>query len=241
LGICRLCNESRELRNSHILSEFLYDDLYNDKHQLVGINGIGSRGRQLIQKGIREPLLCESCEQHINEHCEKPFRSQWFDTSSLPVTWNPEDMYWGKYDYTSFKLFHLSVLFRAGVSSLPTYRAVSLGPHQERIRKMLLERDPGPTWLYPIYGYAVVHHVTRSLVRLVSAPEQMSYRGHRCYGMMFGGVNWCYGVSSHRNPELELAGLRADGRMPFHAVPWNEVGIVQDAAEILRGAKRVER
>lgn len=180
--------------------------------------------------------MCESCEQHINEYCEKPFRSQWFETSPLPDTWGPEDLHWGKFDYRSFKFFHLSVLFRASVSSLPTYRSVSLGPHEERIRKMILARDPGSPRLYPIYGYAIVHHKTWSLVRIVSAPESLTFQGHRCYGMMFGGAYWCYGVSSHRNRDLELVGLRADGRMPFHAVPWNEVGIMQDAAQMLRGA-----
>lgn len=239
MDICRLCREQRELRNSHIVSEFLYEDLYNEKHQLVGINGVGSRARQFLQKGIREPLLCESCEQHINEYCEKPFRSQWLESSPLPLTWSPEDLHVGNFDYSSFKLFHLSILFRAGVSSLPTYRAVSLGPHEERIRKMLLTRDAGPAWLYPIFGYAVVHDKTWSLVRLVSAPEPITCQGHRCYGMMFGGAYWCYGVSSHRNRILELAGLRADGRMPFHAVPWNEVGIMQDAAALLRGARQL--
>lgn len=237
MDTCRLCKRQEDLRDSHIIPEFLYEDLYNDKHQVVGINGVGPRGRQLLQKGIREPLLCESCEQYINERCEKPFRSQWFDTSPLPTKWDIEDRHWGRFDYSSFKLFHLSVLFRASVSSLPTYRAVSLGPHEERIRAMILARDPGPPSLYPIYGYAVVHDETRALMRIVSAPEVMTFNGHRCYGIMFGGAHWYYDVSSHRNRHLEIAGLRADGRMPFHAVPWNEVGIVQDAADFLRTAK----
>lgn len=234
---CRLCQKQAQLRNSHIVSEFLYDDLYNDKHQLLGIHGQGPRGCQLIQKGIREPLLCEVCEQHINEYCEKPFRLQWYETSPLPLRWSPNDIHWSAFDYKSFKLFHLSIFFRASVSSLPTYSAVSLGPHEERIRKMILARDPGPPWLFPIFGYAVVHDKTWTLTRIVSAPESITLEGHRCYGMMFGGAYWLYGVSSHRNQTLERAGLQADGRMPFHATPWNEIGVMQDAAAALRSAK----
>lgn len=239
MNICRLCHGERELRNSHIVSEFLYENLYNDKHQVVGIDGQGPLGRKLLQKGIREPLLCESCEQHINEYCEKPFRAQWFETSPLPNQWNPDDLHVGHFDYASFKLFHLSILFRCSISSLATYKAVSLGPHEERIREMLLSRDPGAPSVYPIFGYAVVHHQTRCLVRVVSAPEQIKFHEHRCYGMLFGGAYWCYGISSHRNRDLELAGLRVDGHMPFHSVPWNEVGIMQDAAGFLRGARQL--
>jgi hypothetical protein len=235
--MCRLCQKEEQLRNSHIVPKFLYEDLYNEKQQLVGVNGVGPKGRRLLQKGIREPLLCESCEQHINEYCEKPFRAQWFETSPIPTNWTRSDVHWGRFDYSSFKLFHLSVLFRASVSSLGTYQAVSLGPHEERIRKIVRSRDPGPAWQYPIFGYAVVHDKTWSVVRMISAPERVSFNGHRCYGMMYGGVYWCYGISSHRNRELERVGLQQDGRMPFHAVPWNEVGVVQDAKEFLRGGR----
>ena len=37
-------------------------------------------------------------------------------------------------DYAPFKMFHLSVLFRAGVSTLPHYAQVSLGSHEATLR-----------------------------------------------------------------------------------------------------------
>lgn len=234
MSICHLCKEEKQLRNSHIVPEFLYEDLYNDKGHLVGVNGVGPKGRRLLQKGIREPLLCESCEQHINEYCEKPFRAQWFNTSPIPTTWSPNTIYSGHFDYSSFKLFHLSVLFRASVSSLGTYRAISLGPHEERIRKLILSRDPGPTWQYLIFGHAVVHDKTWSLVRIISAPERINFNDHRCYGMMYGGVYWYFYISSHRNRELERIGLQRDGHMPLHAIPWNKIGVIQTARNYLR-------
>ena len=53
-------------------------------------------------------------------------------------------MHWIKVEYEPFKLFHLSVLFRASVSTLPTFADVSLGPHEERLRNLLLARRAGP-------------------------------------------------------------------------------------------------
>ncbi len=52
------------------------------------------------------------------------------------------------------KLFHLSILFWAGVSSRPCYREVSLGPHQETLRQLILNRDPGSPHQYPVLGRA---------------------------------------------------------------------------------------
>jgi hypothetical protein len=34
---CRQCQEDRELRRSHVLPEFLYTALYDDKHQFVTV------------------------------------------------------------------------------------------------------------------------------------------------------------------------------------------------------------
>lgn len=134
----------------------------------MGITGQGRRGWKPLQKGIREPLFWEACEQHFNEYCEKPFLEQWVVAKPLPNPWvTDDDIRWITVKYDSFKLFHLSVLFRAGVSTLPTYSEVSLGPHQERLRQLLLERDPGDVWQYPIFAYAVIHHQTKRLSKFV--------------------------------------------------------------------------
>ena len=83
---CYLCHQVRELRHSHIVPEFLYRELYNDKRQLMAVSGLGKRGRTLLQNGIKQHLFCEECEQHFNEHFEKPFK-RWLDTKQLPNPW----------------------------------------------------------------------------------------------------------------------------------------------------------
>ena len=236
MPLCRLCQNDRVLRNSHIVPEFLYERLYNDKGHMMSIHGLGHRGWQAVQKGLREPLFCESCEQYFNEYYEKPFYAEWVASFPLPDPWNVEDVHWISVTYSSFKLFHLSVLFRAGVSTLPTYAEVSLGPHQEKLRQLLLNRDPGKQWQYPVLGHAVIHHRTKQIIYMVSRAQQSSHSGHRCYGMMYGGAQWWVAVSSHQNQELQRISLRPDGRMPFHAVHWNELSVLQRASEALRNA-----
>ncbi len=233
---CRLCHCDRELRNSHIVPEFLYADLYNSKHQMMGIHGRGSKGWQVIQKGIREYLFCEACEQHFNEHFEKPFLESWVESCPLLDPWETDKIHWIKVDYASFKLFHFSVLFRASVSSLPTFAEVSLGPHEERLREMLLNRNAGPADRYPILGYAVVHHRTNQVVQMVTKAQASKFGGRRCYGIMYGGVQWWVCVAADRNPEFQQVALRRDGTMPFAAIPWHEVAVVQEASVALRNA-----
>ena len=238
MSICKLCLNDRELRNSHIVPEFLYCKLYNHKNHMMAINGRGSKGWKPLQQGIRESLFCECCEQHLNEYCEKPFRAQWLVNDPLPDPWRVVEPYWIKLDYSSFKLFHLSVLFRASVSSLPTYAEVSLGQqHEDRLRQMILAQDPGQPWQYPVLGLVVIHHETNSIVQMVSQVQRSRFNEHPCYGIIYGGVQWWTSVSSHRNHEFEHAALQQDGQMPFHAMPWNELEVVQAAATMLRNTR----
>jgi len=102
---------------------------------MMGINGVGNRGWKTLQKGIRERLLCVDCEQWLNDKYEKPFLKQWFVDLPLPTRIAQDAAHTAVYDYLTFKLFHLSILFRASVSSLPTFREVHLGVHEEHIRK----------------------------------------------------------------------------------------------------------
>ena len=189
---CRLCHKVRDLRKAHIIPEFLYRPLYNSKGHAMGINGRGNRGWKPVQKGEREPLFCESCEQYFNEYFEKPFYAQWVAAKPLPNPWPATDyIHEVTVDYSSFKLFHLSVLFRANVTSLPTFAEVSLGPHEEKLRQLILKRDAAEPHQYPVHGVVVVHPETHGTVpKVVSRPVRSSHDGHRCYGTIYGGVQW---------------------------------------------------
>ena len=236
VAVCSLCRKPAVLCDSHIVPEFLYKQLYNDKRQLLGINGVGPRGGKFLQKGLREPLFCDRCEQHFNDHLEKPFLKQWIKRSPLPSSLAPGTFYEVNVDYASFKLFHLCVLFRAGVCSLQTFRDVSLGiSHEERLRRMLLECKPGPPHRYPIWGYAVLHHRTNQLVPMVSRAQARRSNGYRCYGMMYGGVEWWISMSLHTRPKFEERVLQADGRVQILARDWREVHVIQEAGAALRG------
>jgi len=214
----------------------LYRDLYNDDHKLMGISGQGRKGWKPLQKGIREYLLCGGCEQHLNDEYEKPFLKQWTVDSPLPDRIEKDAAHTGSYDYRTFKLFHLSILFRESVSALPTFAEVRLGKHEQRIREMLISDDPGQGWEYPVLGFAVLNKRGEVERRFISRPISGRYDGHLAYGQIYGGAMWWISVSSHRNELFCRAGLQPTGRMMFVAEPWNEIGVLQDASRALNRA-----
>jgi hypothetical protein len=199
----------------------------------MGVNGRGPRGWRPLQNGIKQPLFCEECEQHFNENFEKPFKRQWIDTPALPARWPESEPVWINVDYRSFKLLHLSVLFRASVATLPTFRCVALGVHQELVRQQILNRDPGPVTRYPIMGLALFDKLTRELNHTVVMPVAARFEDLRCYSMAYGGVNWWIGVSGHVNAQWMSSCVSEDGRIPMVGLPWNELGVVRQAGRML--------
>lgn len=217
------------------MPEFLHKDLYNDKGHMMGITGRGNKGWKPVQKGLREPLLCRSCEQFLNDQYEKPFLRDWVRACPLPDVLVTDRVYTVSIpSYKSFKLFHLSVLFRASVSSLPEFNTVNLGRHEERIRKLLLNFDPGKSWQYLIIGYPLVNEKTRSLFNIVSQPMKRKFNGDRCYSMIYGGVEWWVTLLSHRTKDLEEISLRENGSMKLRTIPWQQVPIAEGMSNALK-------
>jgi hypothetical protein len=199
----------------------------------MGITGTGNKGWKPLQKGIREKLLCADCEDLINHKYEIPFQKEWYEDNPFPD--KVSDAYSSKYNYSTFKLFHLSILFKASVSSLPTFGQVSLGKHEDIIRKMLLTEDPGSVSKYPILAYAVINK-DKVEKRLISMPMATKIDGHMIYAQIYCGVMWWVSVSSHKNDIFSKAGLQKSGQLQYVAIPWNEIGLMQEAKKALNNA-----
>lgn len=116
---CKLCGTDKPLCQSHIIPEFVYGPLYNDDNRMMGITGVGGKGWKRVQKGLRDTLLCRDCEALLNERYEIPFQVHWTRQYPLPAQAQEGDVVQAQFDYTTFKLFHLSILFRAAVSTDP--------------------------------------------------------------------------------------------------------------------------
>lgn len=235
---CRLCLIDKPLAQSHIIPEFLYASLYNDDGRMMGITGQGEKGWKLIQKGLRENLLCRDCEALLNERYEIPFQQQWTHRYPLPVHANVGDVIEAQFDYGTFKLFHLSILFRASVATLATFGVVRLGKHEDILRRMILANDPGRPDQYPMIATAVINARNEIVRGVIAAPTLTRVEGHHVYGFGFDGVVWGYSVSSAINRTFVEVGLQPDGRMAFLVTPWHEYPMFQQAANALRNPQR---
>lgn len=237
---CALCHNEATLRNSHIIPEFLYRTLYDAKHRFHQISAAPDRPNQLLQKGLREPLLCESCEQRLSV-CER-YASMFLNGGvGITVRQNGNRLHLSNLDYKRLKLFQLSILWRAGVASSPAFSQVRLGPHAERIRRMLATDDPGSTNAYGCIMFTLMHEQD-ILPDLIVAPSPARLDGHKAYRFVFGGLVFVYIVSSTRPPTYLVEHfLQESGTAIVKMQQTKELGFLADSiAKMQRHGKLSE-
>lgn len=236
IGICRLCNAERLLLKSHIFSKGLIRHIRGEKNIFVGINGMGRYGRAILQDGQTEALFCQDCEQFASINYEHPFFKLWNSPQApIPNPWSPNSEITIQVEYGPFKLFHLLNLYRASVSSLLSFSQVSLGPHEEVIRKMLLQRDPGSDAKYAVTCFPVFNLPNGDLSKLITMPLRHRTDGQTMYSSVYGGAGWGILISDGGFPSMRKYALKSDGTMRLFGYPWQMLTAMDEARALLQG------
>ena len=223
--ICKLCREEKTLRNSHIVPEFLYKHCYDDKHRIVQFSP-DERREIFIQKGIREKLLCDDCEQRLSK-IEREFSRLWYDSELFPDKVLDECVKLKGFDYTQFKLFHLSILWRSSVSKFDSN--VNLGSHENYIAKLILNENADEESKYRICGEVLTDEDNKVTHELVSWPQKSRFYGHRVYSPCYAGCRWIFFVSNHSTDKYKKFCLQDNGSIILVRTPlvefWERIKI----------------
>jgi len=194
---CKLCHKKKPIRKSHIIPEFFYRPGYDEKGRLFEVR-YGVYKDKYIQKGIREQLMCLDCEQFLNNNYERYFHNFWYKKKNLPEESLDKIYIVRSLDYAKTKLFLLSILWRASVASGKDFTEVVLGPHENKIREMLLNKDPKDQFNYQIFATLLLVPGTNNICgEFIMFPIVCRYDARRIYVFTFGGCIWNYVVSSH--------------------------------------------
>lgn len=148
------------LTKSHIIPGFMYSPLYSEGHRMAKFRPkdmVQGNGRLLKpHDGEYEAnILCHECDnvrlgrlesyakRLIEEDLTTVISDRFTHEGLLATTF-------ANVNYNLFKLFLLSVLWRAGISGREFFKDVNLGPYEEKLRKLLIEEDAGREDEFPI-------------------------------------------------------------------------------------------
>jgi hypothetical protein len=191
-GVCNLCAKESSLVNSHVFPEFFYERTYNEAHQFISVSNHPLRRPRPMQRGLTERLLCAGCDNQISKYATYAaalLRRIDATPETIPGQIVIEDV-----DLKTFRLFGLSLLWRAHVAKSYMFRSVRLGSHAERLRSMLRAGDPGDPHKYGFTFAKIVGLETHG--HLMLAPIRTKYEGHPVYQVMARGYEWVFMVSN---------------------------------------------
>jgi hypothetical protein len=231
--LCKLCKLDRTLQKSHIIPEFFYNPLYDKIHRFHGLSTHKDDKNLLIQKGIREELLCFDCEQKFsNWEC---YTRELFFSKKLKLTYSIQDktITFHGVDYKNFKLFQLSLIWRSNIAKHDLFRNVNLGPHEENIRLMLYNQDPGPFYKYGAF-LILLKDNQQPLVSLIMQPDELRMDNYRVYRFVLGSAFWFYVVSNHNEKfPAYLYFLQENGDLRVMIKDFSEIDLFQEFARRL--------
>jgi hypothetical protein len=237
-GVCKLCHLEKDLlKKSHIIPDFMYQFLYDEHHKIrvtTSSEFLKKSPRSSTKSsGDYEPdILCRECDNDViggyESYASKAIYSKGLSVKVAPkITsfYNRKGQEWSvceNVDYKLFKLFLLSILWRASISSRPMFSSVKLGPHEETIRRMIHEGDPGKESTYPISMLTTVHEKTFPK-DFVIEPRYATLHSHRVYVFPISGMFIMYYVSNHEKPEdiLEHT-IKKSNKMGIFHIPQME-------------------
>jgi hypothetical protein len=145
---CRLCGEDRPLIEAHIIPRPFFRDFgVAPGHGKVLSSTAGVYPKK-VRTGFYDPgILCGSCDNKIgvwDQYGSALFLDQLDQFVPFPDRSNPVAFARSDYDFVRLRLFLLSVLWRAGISSLAMFDRVRLGPYEMILHRLISEADPGP-------------------------------------------------------------------------------------------------
>lgn len=216
---CRLCKQNKPLLKSHIFPEWLYTPLYDKNHRFSVLSTNENKRRGTRPKGIYERLLCQECEVQMSRW-EGYARGVFYgDDPGIKIEYYGDRVVLSGLRYTPFKLFQMSLIWRASITNRQEIHKIHLGPHAERFRKMLFEECSGESHQYPAILMSLPRSLDQIVREFVFPPEPLPKKidGHTGYRAVFGGLFWLFIVSSHSADlgDMDLF-LTKDGRLTIY-------------------------
>jgi hypothetical protein len=195
MGVCKLCGVNGKLVDAHIIPKAFHRHMQTDRNRpLTTVATKSNEPPKRNPGGLYDrEMLCELCEPRFGDWDQYGAECliQRFEQDAVPIVLsngNVTAYQIDKWDEKKLRMFALSVLWRAAVTSHKRFESVSLGPHEPRLRQLILDGDPGSP-----YDFAVTYSRWRSVsgneqwTRAQMDPVRFKVEGVNTVHMFFGG------------------------------------------------------
>lgn len=207
---CNLCQKNTKLCESHIIPESVYKLLYDDKHRFKAIHSSTSKV-SYHQKGFRERLLCNDCEQTLSkyENYVKGILTKEYPKISKMI---PGQIHHFNIDYKKSRIFYLSVLWRMSITSHKYFQGISIPKHNEILRNLIQKENPGNPDEYGCIVSAPLIDGTFYTDWFLD-PHLSKTQGDKVCWVVFGGLLYIFYLSfQHSDKRISQAFIQRNNK-----------------------------
>lgn len=208
----------------------MYNSLFDKHHKLHKLSPaeLVKGNKKILRPSSGEyegGLLCCECDNEVigqyesygkralfarrNESPDDPVCENGVTETGIPVTRCTN------IDYKKFKLFLLSILWRASISTRGFFREVHLGPYEDQIRRMILDDNPGNPDQFPVILLSWLSDKSIPPDFVAQPGKNRATKGIR-YVFPVGGMTYVFHISPDSFDPMFL---------PFTILPNNQVTI----------------
>ncbi|WP_164674245.1 hypothetical protein [Maribacter litoralis] len=233
--------KEKKLIKAHIIPDFMYSGMKeeDDKNIFLEVTynlDKNTRKQRKIQTGIFDKnILCEDCDNGIiggqyEKYAQNSMYGKNIDPEIAPICKNyknPNDGFeysiCKNIDYGKFKIFLLSILWRASITDQKIFKDVDLGnSHEESLRRIIFENMIPNEDEYPIMMTSFMR-TENSLKNFIGQPKRIRFNdGLNGYVFLINSIQFMFYVNSinHKLPiYLKKTMLKKSGEMTVLHLP----------------------
>lgn len=185
----------------------MYKGLFGDKHKLAFVSLDNIQKHKFISTGIYErDVLCQKCDNEIlgklESYASRAFYRKYFANDDLLKSFNERDQVnlfksitIESIEYTRFKLFLLSILWRAHISKHPFFKDIDLGKYADKIRMMILTNEPGGE--EELQTMIAIAKSDKIPLQSVIMPRYLRFDGNSSYIFFINNIFYHFNLSQH--------------------------------------------
>ncbi len=152
--ICQLCGYDKKLIKAHVIPEGFFRQL-RSKHrtQEIHTNKEGEYPKRALIGIYDKEILCAKCDNRLapwDNYAQQVLLQSVSEDHGIYYNHQKIAYKIVDFDYKPLKLFFVSLLWRASVSTHKFYQRISVGPFEQKLKEMILSENPGPPLMFAV-------------------------------------------------------------------------------------------
>lgn len=239
-GVCQLCKTNKPLVEAHIIPKWMYIGILVKDYKSLIVNLAGEGRPKRSPSGLYDPnILCSKCDNSILSPLEKYGQQvlcnpdgtfiDFFNHPSIVQNGGLRLAKLKDINYTSFKLFLLSLIWRMHITKLSFFAHVDLGLYAEQMRGALLGTHYVSEDQFEV-AILGISDAPELITRLICNPKRIRKGDNTYYIILINGFFFMFNISPRDKLDLIVKSrLRESGHLTIPLLEDNLAAVFYDS------------